>query len=372
MKLSWLNICFCIFFLLFASLKSKEARSLHKSFFRSAKSIKLEHFQKIRKSQEKSSEKEKLLRIWESILSGRSMIIPKDLKKKFSALSANHLFTPSGFHLSAFLFPFYKFMKGPKYKSLLIFIIFLLLFFIAPSFKAMKRMSVIKIGGQLWGHKTGFIIGMILDVLIGSFSQSTLGFTYSFIFLSIIYANKKGLHLILYFFIAQCFITYFQEKSISPLILILSPLINGYFSLILPFLIFLSYPLWDWQVFIGITLLKSGVFLLDCFTYLISYFPVVEINGISLLIIFLMMKKKLLYTLFLVALFSSGLNQPTKKITFLKKWEVQSSHDYFKKHELRVKKNKYGVSRFKFGSCRTQNYQGQAIQKCRFTKKGFP
>jgi hypothetical protein len=183
-----------------------------------------------------------------------------------------------------------KLMKRPRSELIILCLVGMTLCLL-PGFGALKRMVLIKGHQRIFGRHEGFIIALIMDILWGSFQESTLSFTYSFLFLGIIYSGFDGLVLILYFFLAQLMIAFFQESDISPLLLIFSPLLNLLFTILMPFLFLLAIPLWSWQ-------LKSGIFLLKltqeavnlCASFSMKL-PTIEVNIIGLIMILLLQRK---------------------------------------------------------------------------------
>src|SRR5690606_13223199 len=111
-----------------------------------------------------------LLKLWESILTGRSAPLAKWMKERYQTLGLNHLFTPSGFHISAVLFPFMKLIKGHYYQLLMLLLLAGGVLFL-PGMSALKRMLLIKINQKILGQHLGFAGALFLDVLFGSFQE---------------------------------------------------------------------------------------------------------------------------------------------------------------------------------------------------------
>lgn len=287
MNRTWPLIIFTVSFILMLIQKSHETRRLS-TFYKQDRVIKLKHFEEARSLVPKSDLD--YLKIWESVLTGRSAPISKILKDKYKELGLNHVFTPSGFHLSAVLSPFLKLIKSPRHELTLLVFIGMTLYFL-PGFGALKRMVLIKGQQRIFGRHEGFIIALILDILWGSFQESTLSFTYSFLFLGIIYSGFDGLVLILYFFFAQAMIAFFQESDISPLLLIFSPLLNLLFTILMPFLFLLAIPLWSWQLKTGILMLKITQEAVDLCASVSMKFPTIELNLIGLVMILFLQRK---------------------------------------------------------------------------------
>jgi hypothetical protein len=207
------------------------------SFYKGEKTIRLERFSKV-KNQYDIKDQE-LLELWESMLTGRVAPVSKWMKDRYKNLGLSHLFTPSGFHLSAILSPLFKIFQNTKFHFITLCLITFGLFFI-PGQGALKRMSLIKLNQKIYGSKLGFVIALVLDTLFGTFQSGALSFTYSFLFLGIIYSGLEGIGLIFWFFLAQIILAYFQGTDISPLLLVLSPVLNLGFGVAMPLLFILA------------------------------------------------------------------------------------------------------------------------------------
>ncbi|HXH30024.1 MAG TPA: hypothetical protein VNJ01_04360 [Bacteriovoracaceae bacterium] len=309
MDKKWLMTVLGISFFLLAVLKAQEIKSL-KTFVKTFPSIKLKNFEAAKSG--RPVHQRDLLELWESILTGRTAPVASWMKERYKLLGLNHLFSPSGFHLSAVLLPFMKFIKSVKLQLCFISLIGVGLYFL-PGLGALKRMVMVKGGQKVFGQKQGFILALLLDVLFGSFQDSALSFSYSFLFLGIIYSGVKGLGLIIWFFLAQVLLAYFQGLFISPAILLLSPLLNAGFGFAMPFLFILSLPLSDWQVECGLFILSSLQSAVDASVTVIALIPSLEIHsGILVLLIFFLRRnwRSVLVTLLLL---SSSLNLDLSK-----------------------------------------------------------
>lgn len=307
MNKKWLLSILLISLFLLTVQKSHELASLA-PFFKAERSIKLQNFAKAR-SQVKKDDLE-LLKLWESILTGRSAPLSKWMKERYKLLGLNHLFTPSGFHISAVLLPFMKLLKRNLHQLLLLVGLGLALFFL-PGLAALKRMVLIKSHQKIFGLIPGFVVALLLDVLFGSFQEGALGFTYSFLFIGIIYSGLEGVGLIFWFFFAQIILAYFQGTDISPLLLIFSPIVNLAFGVAMPLLFLLAIPLWNWQLHTGIFILKALQFPIDLFMEVSQFIPRLEVNvGLLILIAFILFKKwKLMLGMCLFLSFSLNLDR---------------------------------------------------------------
>jgi hypothetical protein len=306
MKLTWAVTIVTLSFLMMGILKNDEINKLQ-PYYSSQKTFKLANFQS-QKVGLKPSEVE-LLELWESMLTGRSAPVAKWIKSQYQTLGLNHLFTPSGFHLSAVMVPFMKLLPTKRWHLLILMALGIGLF-LMPGQGALKRMVAIKINQNLFGQKEGFILALVFDVLLGSFTNSPLSFCYSFLFLGIIYSKKN--FLFLWFFFAQCLIAYFSGVQISPLILLLSSCLNVAFAVAMPALFLLAIPLWDWQLHIGLMLLSGLQAMVKISATLTSLVPAWEINTWSLIcfaLFYFRMRKRLAMAILVL---SSGVNTPKK------------------------------------------------------------
>ena len=266
---------------LLLTLKTHEKRTLI-PYFKSEKSYKLNHFESAKSRV--SSRDVPLLELWESMLTGRVAPLDKWLRNEYRTLALAHVFTPSGFHLSALLWPLLLVFRKKTQKLWILGIIGGALAFL-PGQGALKRMTMIKIQQQFFGLKTGFVLALLLDIFWGSFQNSPLGFTYSFFFLGIIYSGARGLTLMVWFFCAQLIISFVQGTLLSPLLLFISPFINSILSLVLPFLFLFSWPLHGWQLEAGLSLLRIMQAIVSWCYSLVLKFPLLEVNMVLVFII---------------------------------------------------------------------------------------
>ena len=288
MKKTWLLCILIISILLLSALKAHEKASLS-LYFKNDPVIKLKNFSEAR--QKVKPEDLELLKLWESILTGRSSPLSKLLKERYQNLGLNHLFTPSGFHISAVLMPIFKFIRNQHQQLGLIILLGIGLAFL-PGMGALKRMILIKGHQKILGQHLGFIVALILDVFFGSFQKGAISFTYSFLFIGIIYSGLEGIGLIIWFFIAQMILAFFQGSDLSPLLLLFSPFLNFSFGILMPVLFLLALPLWDWQLHTGIFLLKNLQRLVNVCADTTALVPAIEIHlGVLCLIFFILFKK---------------------------------------------------------------------------------
>lgn len=361
MNKSWLIIIIAITLALLAVLKTHELRSLT-PYFKPDKAIKLATFEEARGRVGKEDLDE--LKLWESILTGRSAPLSRLMKEKYAALGLNHLFTPSGFHLSAVLFPFLKFIK-PSFHLYLLLTLGVSLCFL-PGLIALKRMLLIKTNQKIFGLHIGFIVALILDVFFGSFQNGALSFTYSFLFLGIIYSGLEGIGLIIWFFLGQMILAYFQNSDLSILLLIFSPLMNLCFGIMMPILFLLSFPLWNWQLYVGIKLLSFAQELVDLFANLSEALPVMEIHVVMLIMIFCILFKKFKATIFLSIFLSSSLNLDRERASGM------SSNEFVPQKEIvkTIYREKEVLVYFRDGKCRMRLVRGFWYENCSPRVKG--
>ena len=180
---------------------------------------------------------------------GHKKGISKKIKDAHKRLLIMHLFTPSGLHFSSillFFWPFFSFLKKRK-KVLFIFSYtsICLLPFLVDGFFSIKRICLfqilksIKQNGNFKNIENFhlFILTFLIDFCLGSFDKSPLSFSYSFLFLGLIFANKKfrGKKLIPYFAGAQVIISFFSKEGFYLFGIINSFLLTSIFSFLFPF-----------------------------------------------------------------------------------------------------------------------------------------
>lgn len=356
MKKTWIIIIFTLSFLLLALLKQSDVNTI-KPFYKASRVIKLENFAQAKK-QVKGREEE-LLELWESILTGRSAPLAKWMKERYQDLGLSHLFTPSGFHISAVLLPFMKILKHQRHQFYLLIILSFGAYFL-PGMAALKRMLLIKTNQKMFGFHAGFVFALLLDILFGSFQTGALSFTYSFLFIGIIYAGFKGPSLILWFFIGQSLLAYFQENDLSPLFIIFSPLLNFFFGLAMPLLFILAIPLWKWQLQLGLFILHGLQSLVDITAYFIQFIPVIEVHLGTLAFLFCLILGRWKLALMLCCFLTSGLNLDRAKSPGF------PSNEFIPQGEIiKVNYDSKGVKVFRSdGNCKLQLVRGFWWENC--------
>ncbi len=357
----WIYVIFLISSGLLCCLKSQEVRS-RQTFFKGERVLKLQNFSAAQKRVEKKDLE--LLKLWESILTGRSAPLSRVLKMQYRTLGLNHVFTPSGFHLSAVLLPILLLVRGWRTQLLLLAVIGGGTCMLS-GFSALKRMILIKIFQRLINLKLGFCLALVLDIMVGTFQTNTLSFTYSFLFLGIIYAGFSGLRLVIWFFIAQLLLAYFQGQQVSPLLLLFSPALNLIFTGVMPLLLVLAIPLANWQLDTGITILRWVQQIVSWAADCALQVPTIEVNAVSLVGIGLLVfgKRRILPALLLV--FCASLNTesarepgaPAKEFSPLGGMEKV----VYGEREVRIQ--------FSDGKCRSRLVRGYWYQSCSPRKK---
>lgn len=359
-KPSWLLGVLLISFFLLAVLNQQRQSTLS-PYIRAEKVIKIDSFAHAKSKLSKHDQE--FLKLWESMLTGRTAPLSKWMKSRYQELGLQHLFTPSGFHLSAVLSPFLKFSPSIRVELVLLALVGVGLLFL-PGQWALKRMVLIKSGQRLWGHKTGFIAALLIDVLIGSFRHSPLSFSYSFLFLGIIYSKLRGPGLILWFFLAQVILAYFQQSQISPLLLLISPVLNFAFGLAMPLLFLLAIPLWNWQMHIGIGILKILQWLVNFAADCLPYFPLWQVHFGLLACIGAFLFKRWKLSLFFLFMLSNGLNLDLQKRPGPITYEYVPSGNLIKM----IERGNETIVYFEDGRCKRKLIRGNWWERC-FPKK---
>ncbi|HXH75568.1 MAG TPA: hypothetical protein VNJ08_11415 [Bacteriovoracaceae bacterium] len=338
--------------LLLGLLKSHDQTSLH-PFRQGQRSIKIQKFTEVKNNL--TIRDQELLELWESVLTGRSAPLARWMKDTYATLGLQHLFTPSGFHLTAVLSPFLKFTSSAKVYLVILAIVGGLLFFV-PGMGALKRMVLIKGAQKLTNARLGFVIALILDVLWGTFQDAPLSFSYSFLFLGIIYSGARGAGLIFWFFICQLILAHFQGNLISPLLLLWSPLLNLAFSLIMPLLFILAIPLWNWQLHSGLFLLSTVQKLIMVAAESLKYVPAWEIHTGILIMVFLFLFRKWKCLILALFILSNSLDIDMTRIP--------SAATYEFKPQGALVKTKADVFYFTDGKCKLSLVQGFWWERC--------
>lgn len=262
------------------------------------------------------------------MLLGEKRGMTKKFKQQLQTLGIMHLLTPSGLHLSSAYTIFCLLSKRIASSSTLASYLLKILFLLVPlnfaRFYSLKRMAVLKILGLHIKHRPFmiFIITFLIDFLFGSYSDSPLSFTFSFLFLGVILAainNKdpfqKNHQIYLNLYLGQAIIHYFFFSPMN----IVGPLFGFFltiiFSLFFPLIFILG--LLNLLIAHPITelLLIPFIQMIDFFANISSYFPTIYLS-IPLFIFFLLMQTsyKKLSLIFLIIHSNSAYNLPLRSI----------------------------------------------------------
>ena len=203
-------------------------------------------------------------------------------------------------------------------------------------------------------------MALLLDLLLGSFQSGALSFSYSFLFLGIIYSGARGVGLIFWFFIAQLILAYFQNVGISPLLLIFSPILSFCFGLAMPMLFLLAIPLWNWQLELGLMILKSLQAIVDVAASCLQYVPTWEIHIGVLMLIGLFVYRRWKILIALVLLLSNSLNLDHGRVPSM------GSYEFIPRGEMvRVLvRGEDEVIYFTDGKCQRRLVRGFWWEKC--------
>lgn len=213
-----------------------------------------------------------------SYVAGDYKRLPQEVKEAHKILGLNHLFTPSGIHLSALFilfFPLLFWLKKVHRPGHLAFgtLLYLLPFFILPTFYAAKRISLLRLI-SLWKTVLPFeipffalfLLAFALDFFLGGYAASPGSFVYSFLFIGILFSCDKSPGLFIPFALlgGQVIVSYFQE---TPLTLI--GFLLGFFltTLFTPFFPIYFFYFWTSSFFPA----SWGEFFIKCYWKLVLY-----------------------------------------------------------------------------------------------------
>lgn len=257
--------------------------------------------------------------------------VPKSVITSHKNLYLIHLFTPSGLHLSSifiFLTPLLTFLK---FKSFNYFFALSLLLTLPPffldGFWAVKRVSFLRL---LWLvlKKTPlkvslfsvFILAFCLDFFFGTFKESPLSFTYSFLFVGMIFSNQKwpSIWLPLFLMLGQFIVCFFQDIPFYPLNFFIGFFLTSFFTILFP-IFFMSFcfpifcPITKWPLSLFLTLVQVG-------SNFLKNSPSFFISGDLLFLIFVLisslnLKKKGIFLILFTIFTSSPLMNVTDRST---------------------------------------------------------
>lgn len=211
-----------------------------------------------------------------------------------------HLFTPSGLHLSSLFFFLTPLLSFLKFKSFNYFFLASLLLTIPPffldGFWAVKRVTFLRL---LWlvfrkiplklSLFSIFILAFSLDFIFGTFKASPLSFTYSFLFLGMIFSSQKwpSIWLPLFLMLGQFIVCFYLQTPFFPVNFFLGFFLTSFFSLLFP-IFFLSF------CFPQISLIAK--FFLSIFLFLVKYSSAflknspsfsISLDGLLLILLFI-------------------------------------------------------------------------------------
>lgn len=354
MAINSTTLIFSLFFF-FMSLLTWDSELRLEQYYKAHKIIKIPTFETKKRSL--NQEDLEILELWESFLTGRSGPVSKWIKEDYKNLGLNHVFSPSGFHLSAVIIPL-TFLIPFRNFQLVLFSLLAIGFQFLPGQWALKRILTMKIGQHFFGMKTGLVIAMLVDIFTGPLDQSPLSFFFSYLFLSFLILKKKPINI--YFFFAQMLIFYFISDPISPLLILISPILNFLLNLAFPLLCILAIPMGDWSFETGMMLMKTLQFCVQLASKLTSSFPLLEINfGLIIACLFAYRAhKKMIYVCLLFM--SQTLNSSANEIIKI------SSYDYIPQGRI-IRKSDSGKMikiYFKDGFCKQVLSHGVWWEKC--------
>jgi hypothetical protein len=352
----WLPFIFGMTFFILGAIKERDECSLS-TYYRADRVIKIKRFDEIKKTL--TPKDQELFELWESMLTGRTAPLSRWIKERYKLLALNHLFTPSGFHLSAVLLPIFKLIKNTRIQLMFMMTIGLGLFWV-PGMGALKRMVLIKSHQKIFGLKTGFFMALLLDIFFGSFQDSTLSFTYSFLFLGIIYSGSSRVALIFLIFAGQMTIAFFQGNQVSPLLIILSPILNLCFGFLMPALFALAIPMWGWQVKSALFLLNALQWIVDLSAHAVSLFPFWEIHCVTLITFYCLFTNRRKTFYLLLFILSNTLNPSMSKVPSAASYEYAPIGEVKKE----VRKDEKDLIYFKDGKCERTMVSGLWWEKC--------
>lgn len=210
--------------------------------------------------------------------SGHRSGLTKKMRLAHQRLHLQHLFTPSGLHFSALLIFLSPLLFWTPKRGLFLFTLALLcLPWTLEGFYSIKRISALKIA-HLMAKKMGikispftlFLVVFLIDFFVGTYRDSPLSFSYSFLFLGLIFATFKEakITMIASLMLGQVLVGYLNSTEIYPLGFVLGFMATSAFSLVFPLMLagFLSAPLFSmsWLE----PLVKMYIELIDLFSQL--------------------------------------------------------------------------------------------------------
>jgi competence protein ComEC len=155
---------------------------------------------------------------------GDKRSLKRKIKKYHKKLYLQHLFTPSGIHLTSIfliLNPLLRLLKrvSPRIQFFSILGLYLLPY-LFHGFYSMKRISLIRIGKLFFPNASWFaifLISFLIDFFFGTFNKSPLSFCFSFLFLGLIFANHQysGKKLVFSLLTGQVLVSFFWNQPMN-------------------------------------------------------------------------------------------------------------------------------------------------------------
>ena len=328
----------------------------------------------------KSFKTRRLARLANSVCTGNKIGLSSTYRKKFKKLGIYHLFTPSGIHLTSlllFLSPLIHILRRKgRWWSLALDLGLIIITQLMPGFHSLKRVVLLATAIRQLRYKneplplfTNFIIAFGVSALIGSYNQSPLSFTYSFLFLGMICSlqNQSKYKLPFALFGAQLIVSYYQGDPIYWGNIIVSPFLTAIFSLAFP-LIFISYfipfswGLLEWALKWFIQLVDWGDTVASTFGEVVGT-PIL-IGAVLLFIIATSWKQRGLITVIALSFFCGELyNLPMGSF---KRVSGAKATNYGKIDKIRRTKRGYVVNYSSGKTCYPKLYPAGIYERCKY------
>ena len=174
-----------------------------------------------------------------SFLCGNKKGLKRETKTAYKNLNLYHLFTPSGIHLGIFYILNRPLLKITASRSKKIYLIYKLLLSIWPwflsGFLSLKRiggMHLLKTLPLKFRPVQIFFLFFLFDYFFGTYKESPMSWSYSFLFLGIVFHTyqKSFLRFSLYLFSGQLLASIFSFQDIYPLSFLPSFILTAIFS----------------------------------------------------------------------------------------------------------------------------------------------
>ena len=333
-------------------------------------------------SKKKVTKNGQIEKLKQSFLCGKKKRLKKATKKAYKNLNLYHLFTPSGIHLGIFYFlnaPLIKFFKNKSYIIFLIYKILLAIWpWFLPGYFSLKRIGGIHLLKLLPFNISGkflFFIFFTFDFFFGTYSMSPQSWTYSFIFLGIVFHTykKSYLNFSLYLFSGQLLAAIFTYQNVYILSFLPSFILTAAFT---PVFIFAFFD--NLLNFIGIDVLEP---ISNQFIYIFNEAVLITNQLITktsklkpeifslIITLGILIKNKRIVTLALIFHSSRIYNLPDARVR-------QSSYAYqndfyFKEKIVDTKFDRRGIIRLEFDNkrkCSIKLLNYGKTKRCNFKK----